>query len=107
MFTSQVDMESGRSKHSKRFSKLYPFDLTRDRKLWWRRGGSNSRPLHCERSALPAELLPLRCRLPSNRRRGSECYTAGQMIVQAVAQLDLPRMASETAFLEREYNARA
>src|SRR5690606_15645797 len=25
---------------------------------WWRRGGSNSRPLHCERSALPAELLP-------------------------------------------------
>src|SRR5258708_6376294 len=23
---------------------------------WWTRGGSNSRPLHCERSALPAEL---------------------------------------------------
>src|SRR3546814_2800995 len=22
---------------------------------WWRRGGSNSRPLHCERSALPAD----------------------------------------------------
>ena len=29
------------------------------------------------------------------------------MIVQAAARLDLPRMASETAFLEREYNARA
>lgn len=26
--------------------------------LWWRGGGSNSRPLHCERSALPAELPP-------------------------------------------------
>ncbi len=25
---------------------------------WWRGGGSNSRPLHCERSALPAELPP-------------------------------------------------
>ena len=25
----------------------------------WRRGDSNSRPLHCERSALPAELRPL------------------------------------------------
>src|SRR4029077_8430333 len=23
---------------------------------WWTRRGSNSRPLHCERSALPAEL---------------------------------------------------
>src|SRR6188472_4103943 len=27
-------------------------------KYWWRRGGSNSRPPHCERGALPAELLP-------------------------------------------------
>ena len=26
--------------------------------MWWRGGGSNSRPLHCERSALPAELPP-------------------------------------------------
>ena len=25
---------------------------------WWRRGGSNSRPRHCERRALPAELRP-------------------------------------------------
>ena len=24
--------------------------------FWWTEGGSNSRPLHCERSALPAEL---------------------------------------------------
>ena len=26
--------------------------------FWWRRGGSNSRPSHCERDALPAELRP-------------------------------------------------
>jgi hypothetical protein len=26
--------------------------------LWWRGGGSNSRPPHCERGALPAELPP-------------------------------------------------
>lgn len=28
------------------------------RVLWWRGGGSNSRPSHCERDALPAELPP-------------------------------------------------
>jgi hypothetical protein len=27
-------------------------------KFWWRGGGSNSRPSHCERDALPAELPP-------------------------------------------------
>ena len=27
-------------------------------RFWWRRGGSNSRPSHCERDALPAELRP-------------------------------------------------
>ena len=26
--------------------------------IWWSRGGSNSRPSHCERDALPAELRP-------------------------------------------------
>ena len=26
--------------------------------VWWSRGGSNSRPSHCERDALPAELRP-------------------------------------------------
>src|SRR6266481_7035010 len=26
---------------------------------WWRRRGSNPRPSHCERDALPTELLPL------------------------------------------------
>lgn len=26
--------------------------------MWWRGGGSNSRPPHCERGALPAELPP-------------------------------------------------
>ena len=32
---------------------------------------------------------------------------AGQMVVQATGPLDSPHMASDTAFLEREYNARA
>ena len=27
-------------------------------KIWWSRRGSNPRPPHCERGALPAELLP-------------------------------------------------
>src|SRR5580692_1788154 len=27
---------------------------------WWRRRGSNPRPSHCERDALPTELLPLK-----------------------------------------------
>src|SRR5664280_765712 len=32
--------------------------LSRPRAWWWRGGGSNSRPSHCERDALPAELPP-------------------------------------------------
>jgi hypothetical protein len=28
------------------------------RLYWWSRGGSNSWPPHCERGALPTELLP-------------------------------------------------
>ena len=28
--------------------------------IWWSQGGSNSRPRHCERRALPAELWPQR-----------------------------------------------
>jgi hypothetical protein len=31
-----------------------------DREGWWRRRGSNPRPSHCERDALPAELRPRR-----------------------------------------------
>ena len=42
-------------------------------KSWWSRGGSNSRPLHCERSALPAELRP----------RGCQCTPrSGQQIIR-------------------------
>ncbi len=36
---------------------LYPAEL-RGQGFWWSRGGSNSRPSHCERDALPAELRP-------------------------------------------------
>ena len=40
---------------------------------WWRGGGSNSRPSHCERDALPAELPPQRLRsLAEPRRAGGE-----------------------------------
>jgi hypothetical protein len=39
---------------------------------WWSRGGSNPRPLHCERSALPAELRPL--------GRGSGTVAAGILV---------------------------
>src|SRR5215472_5727499 len=34
-------------------------DVVASARRWWRRGGSNSRPSHCERDALPAELRPL------------------------------------------------
>ena len=46
--------------------------LTGSRSLcgWWRGGGSNSRPSHCERDALPAELPPHCDRKSSKRRRG-------------------------------------
>ena len=35
---------------------------------WWRRGGSNSRPSHCERDALPAELRPHSVQCDCKRR---------------------------------------
>ena len=34
------------------------FQGFQERDFWWRGGGSNSRPPHCERGALPAELPP-------------------------------------------------
>jgi hypothetical protein len=47
---------------------------------WWRRGGSNSRPSHCERDALPAELrphlwFPWSCLKSTSRKQGPECTT--------------------------------
>src|SRR5215471_3881386 len=42
------------------------------REEWWRRGGSNSRPSHCERDALPAELRP----------RNSEKYSGNATLRQ-------------------------
>ena len=40
-------------------------------------------------------------------RRGSECYTWDKWLSKPPAPLDLPCMAPDTTFLEREYNARA
>src|SRR5439155_15699459 len=37
---------------------------------WWRRRGSNPRPRHCERRALPAELRPRRGKIIAIRRCG-------------------------------------
>ena len=37
-------------------AKKIPADKGWDFKYWWTEGGSNSRPPHCERGALPAEL---------------------------------------------------
>src|SRR5262245_17385789 len=34
-------------------------EITNAEARWWTAGGSNSRPLRCERSALPAELAAL------------------------------------------------
>src|SRR5438067_8238286 len=34
---------------------------------WWSQAGSNRRPRHCERRALPAELWPRRDRLSLNK----------------------------------------
>ena len=36
------------------------YDIYLINKTWWSRGGSNSRPWHCERHTLPAELRPLK-----------------------------------------------
>ena len=35
--------------------------------MWWSGGGSNSRPSHCERDALPAELPPRYSSLTFNK----------------------------------------
>ena len=35
---------------------------------WWSRGGSNSRPRHCERRALPSELRPQSARIVAIRK---------------------------------------
>src|SRR5438093_4836883 len=36
----------------------YPINADISEEKWWSGGGSNSRPSHCERDALPAELPP-------------------------------------------------
>ena len=46
--------------------------------LWWRWGDSNPRPLHCERSALPAELHPHIMGKPTLHK--DELYTAEVVI---------------------------
>ena len=45
---------------------------------WWRRGGSNSRPPHCERGALPAELRPHGERIIAQGRRQRQTSQLGR-----------------------------
>ena len=40
---------------------------------WWSRGGSNSRPPHCERGALPTELRPRTDRHAAQRKPKIRC----------------------------------
>ena len=42
---------------------------------WWSQAGSNRRPRHCERRALPAELWPRRGRLESQNGRQLAPFT--------------------------------
>ena len=49
---------------------LSPWGYRRKTDEWWRRRGSNPRPSHCERDALPAELRPRNCALYRRRRPG-------------------------------------
>ena len=46
--------EAGRKRHTRKG----PQDVPWDPRSWWRRTGSNRRPPHCERGALPTELRP-------------------------------------------------
>src|SRR5260370_20300184 len=39
--------------------------------IWWTRGDSNPRPPHCERGALPAELLAHEQRVNFSKRAGA------------------------------------
>ena len=57
---------------------------------WWRGGGSNSRPLHCERSALPAELPP---------RQRSEIMPLTQILRKRVYSL-IPHMRYSTTQID-------
>ena len=50
-------LQGASSKDSPLLSQIL-FTKERLRGFWWSRGGSNSWPPHCERGALPTELLP-------------------------------------------------
>ena len=49
---------AGSPRHVGKAAKKKGPEIIRAQLRWWRRGGSNSRPSHCERDALPAELRP-------------------------------------------------
>src|SRR5215467_9309951 len=79
-----------------------------DKEYWWRRGGSNSRPSHCERDALPAELRPHgeRAVYAGAQRRSSR---RARLQYTRRMRTDDPDVHPPytTEYCDREYNARA
>src|SRR3984885_2098656 len=59
-------------------SRAAPAEAREASEGWWSQAGSNRRPRHCERRALPAELWPL---------RGSPDTSQGQPAVGAIYNL--------------------
>src|SRR5262249_45917471 len=68
---------------------------------WWTAGGSNPRPLHCERSALPAELAAHRV-IPS---KSTIALTSQSSVTMAFCR----RMSIEKhlRIMQRDWDARA
>src|SRR5665213_2427048 len=60
---------------------------------WWSQAGSNRRPRHCERRALPAELWPLRGRLDGEGSQQSAPFT-----VRAKVKSRTPKSPLSAAF---------
>src|SRR5437867_11861619 len=58
---------------------------------WWRRRGSNPRPPHCERGALPAELRPHRAKIIVDPQLGRKLSAEATKPESAAAVVMRPR----------------
>ena len=85
-------------------AKKGPASLQALRISWWSGGGSNSRPSHCERDALPAELPPHEAakytertrRMPSGGCEGSP-FMVSDALAGAFSLWGAPQVASRSA----------
>src|ERR1700692_4292296 len=67
---------------------------------WWSQAGSNRRPRHCERRALPAELWPLRGRLNvDDGGRQSAPFTIRAKVKSRTAKSPFPRHLPGTSLV--------